>query len=165
MTEEEKKALEAQKAAEEAAKVAEDEVADTLIKTYADLEKARIERDNYRDGLLKAKGKKPDDETDDERIERIVNEKIASSQVGSLLKDFQGKLAEVVKKNKELTIANRAKNSMDSKIGGGNQDGQRDTKKDPLDTVPANLRDRISKLSEASQKKIIDKWKAAGVIR
>ena len=171
MTEEEK-AVEAEKArvvAEAAAaeaKIDEEDVADVLVKTYADLEKARIERDNYRDGLLKAKGKKADDETDDERIERIVNEKIASSQVGTLLKDFQDKLSVVVKQNKELKVANRSKSSVQSNSGaGGGSEERRETPNNPLSQIPAELQARLANVSEASRNKLIERWKANKVIK
>ena len=170
MTEEEKKAVEAEEAkkAAEAAATAkldeEDDLADLTLKTFEDLQKVQKERDNYREGLLKAKGKKPEDETDEERIERIVNEKIASSQFGKLVQDFQGQVKKLAEQNKELKVANRSKSAMESKGAGGGQDkNEADT--DPLSTIPAELRQRLANVSQASRDKLIAKWRAANIIK
>ena len=169
MTEEEKKAVEAEEAkkvadAATAAKLDEKDEADVALELFDALQKSQAERDNYREGLLKAKGKKPEDETDEEKIERIVNEKIASSQVGSLLKEFQGKLAKVVNENKELRVANRSKSAMESKGAGGGQDKQ-EGDQNPLSTIPVELQQRLANVSQASRDKLIAKWRAANIIK
>ena len=169
MTEEEKKAVEAEEAkkvadAAAAAKLDEKDEADVALELFDALQKSQAERDNYREGLLKAKGKKPEDETDEEKIERIVNEKIASSQVGSLLKEFQGKLAKVVNENKELRVANRSKSAMESKGAGGGQDKQ-EGDQNPLSTIPVELQQRLANVSQASRDKLIAKWRAANLIK
>ena len=169
MTEEEKKAVEAEeakKAAEAAAtaKLDEDDLADLTLKTFEDLQKVQKERDNYREGLLKAKGKKPEDETDEERIERIVNEKIASSQFGKLVQDFQGQVKKLAEQNKELKVANRSKSAMESKGAGGGQDKQEGSN-DPLASIPADLKARLANVRPESRDKLIAKWRAANIIK
>lgn len=168
MTEEEKAVEQARVAAEEAAataKVDEKDEADVALELFDALQKVQKDRDNYREGLLKSKGKKPEDETDDERIERIVNEKIASSNVGTLLTEFQQKLATVVKQNKELKVANRSKSSVEPHGGGGGSPENREPNNDPMSQIPPDLRARLANVSEASRNKLIERWKANKIIK
>ena len=86
------------------------------LKLNTELAKVRAERDNYKRGMLKAKGKVTTDDTSedelslDERIERKVQEKLLESQEAKLVEAQTKIIKDASTKVKELTLAlkNRA---------------------------------------------------------
>jgi hypothetical protein len=115
-----------QEASTEAGKEAEKET--VALEDYeavvVALTQAESDRDNYRKGLLKAKGKLPDeqsDEGDDDKMRRIVAEELAKTQVFQL----QAKKDEIVKKalkeNKELKVALKNRTQIANNAGGASQ--------------------------------------------
>ena len=74
------------------------------------------ERDNYRRGILKAKGKLPEEEVDaseedlDARIERKVSERLLETQWAANQKRLEEELKKQARENKELkkSLANRS---------------------------------------------------------
>ncbi len=89
-----------------------------LAQTKAELAKVRDERENYRKGMLKAKGKlSSEDSTDTESegttealVERLVQEKFLSTREAQLQADSDATVMKLAKRNKELELAlkNRA---------------------------------------------------------
>lgn len=79
-----------------------------IAKLEAERNKAIEEAANYKLGMLKAKGKAHedyDDETEEERIARIVNEKLAETKIAQIdqaKEDYYKKLA---RENAELKLA------------------------------------------------------------
>lgn len=77
------------------------------VELSAELEAVRIEKDNYKRGLLKAKGKLPDDEQPD--LDQLVSQKVAEALESSKASDLERKEKELVDKilqeNKELKLA------------------------------------------------------------
>lgn len=85
----------------------------------ARLAQIQIEKENYRIAYLKEKDKnrqKPvegsDEETEDEKIERIVSEKMAASQMAKLDEEEKVLLQKVLKENKELKLAHLNKTNI-----------------------------------------------------
>lgn len=92
------------------------------LETQANLDKVAAERENYKKGMLKAKGKSDDDdESDDEKIERIVNEKLQGSTEARLLQEKDDIAKRALQENKELKVAlkNRAQIGSSATQGGG----------------------------------------------
>lgn len=112
------------------------DLAAVLAETNAELIKTREERENYKKGLLKAKGKLPDDgasvgdgtsETQEEMLRRIVREEQSRSKE-ALLEAKKDALTEtLLKQNRELRLTIQGKASAGSGVVGGGQD-KNDTK-------------------------------------
>jgi len=102
-------------AAEEKVEVPTTPTTEDLLAQIAQLEtekaKAIEEAANYKLGLLKAKGKNaddellPDDETEEERIRRIVKEENAAKTIASVNAGKDELLVRLAKENKELKLA------------------------------------------------------------
>ncbi len=79
----------------------------------ADKAKAIEEAANWKVAALKAKSKKPEedfeDETEEERISRIVNEKMAATKIAAIDSEKEALLKKLAKENKELKLANANK--------------------------------------------------------
>lgn len=65
---------------------------------------------NYKNGMLKAKGKLPSDddldgETDEERTRRIIREEMAESRISEIDTQTDALLKKLAKENKELKLA------------------------------------------------------------
>lgn len=90
----------------------------------AELEKIRQEKDNYKKGMLKAKGKLEDDDIDsedmDSLIERKLNEKLLSSKEAQLAKEKDDAIKALVNRNKELETALKNRSQISSGTGAGN---------------------------------------------
>jgi hypothetical protein len=132
--EEEKKPVEAepQTAGTEAGVKESDAPSDIEVELAAvRTEKAKVEqeRDNYKKGLLIAKGKREDDGTYepepensnlDDLIDRKVTEKLLSVREQELQKKEQDTINRLIKERNELKTALQAKTGMgNSAIGGG----------------------------------------------
>ncbi len=82
-----------------------------IAQLEADNKKIAEERDNYRIGMLKAKGKitdpefNEDDETPEEKTRRLIREEIANSKIAQNNAERDTILAKALKENKELKLA------------------------------------------------------------
>jgi hypothetical protein len=87
----------------------------------AERNKAIEEAANYKLGMLKAKGKIKEDfddeETEDERIERIVQEKLSATKIAQIDTEKEVLLKKLAKENKELKLAFSNKTSVATSVG------------------------------------------------
>lgn len=95
-------------------------------------DKAIIEAANYKLGMLKAKGKATesfDGETEEERIARIVSEKLSETKIAQIDVEKESLLKKIAKENKELKLALLNKNKEPSAMLGTHNESQavRDT--------------------------------------
>lgn len=97
----------------------------------AELEKVSVERENYRRGMLKAKGKLPaEDHADDDRPEdwrdearRIAREELLQTQESRIQAEKTEAYAAVLRRNKELTLALKNRGQISSTSAqGSNQE-------------------------------------------
>ncbi len=101
-----------------------------LAKKDAEISKIAIERENYRKGLLKAKGKIPEEDDNssneedlDAKIDRKVQEKLLATKEAQALAEKDVLVTSLAKKNKELTLALKNRGQISSTTGqGSNQD-------------------------------------------
>lgn len=112
---------------------------EALLKQKDDeLAQVRTEKDNYRKGLLKAKGKIPVDyqaDTDEPEdaesmTRRIVQETLLSSKESQLQAEKDQALKAVLKRNKELEIALKNREQINSSSGDGSNQEKPEGKKD-----------------------------------
>lgn len=105
----------------------------------AELAKLATEKENYRKGLLKAKGKLPDDdhsvndgdETEDERISRIVNQTLLQTKEAQIQAQKDEAYANLIKRNKELETALKNRQQISATSTGSNSEkAQSDIKHD-----------------------------------
>lgn len=104
----------------------------------AEIAQVRTEKDNYRKGLLKAKGKLPDeednssngDESEDARIARIVKEQLLSTREAQVIAEKEVLVQELAKKNKELTLALKNRGQVSSTTGQGSNEDRAEVKTD-----------------------------------
>lgn len=109
-----------------------------LAQKDAELAQVRVEKDNYRKGLLKAKGKLPEDnqlDADDPEsmeaiIERKVQEKFLSTKEAQLQAEKDQALKAVLKRNKELETALKNRGQISSSSGEGSNQDKPEGKKD-----------------------------------
>ncbi len=87
-------------------------------------EKTRIatERDNYRTGMLKAKGKLPADDpeldlTGDDRLRAIAREELANSELARIAEEQDTIIKATLKENKELKLAQMNKTTVPATVG------------------------------------------------
>lgn len=135
--EEEKARAAAQEQAEKDAadKKAEEEASELENKMKAledEKNKAIEEAANWKIAALKAKGKAPnddEDETEDERIARLVAENLAKNKVAHLESEKAKLLEQALKENKELKLAQLHGKKEPPAAQGGHSEGQsvRDT--------------------------------------
>jgi len=98
-----------------------------LKKKDDELVKVREEKENYRKGMLKAKGKLPEEdnleESLDEKIDRKVQERLLNTRESQVQAEKDALVTSLAKKNKELTLAlkNRAQVT-DTSASGSNKD-------------------------------------------
>lgn len=103
-----------------------------LAKKDAEIAKIAQEKENYRRGMLKAKGKLPDeddnssnDEDLDAKIDRKVEERLLASREAQVLAEKDALVIASAKKIKELSLALKNRNQVSSSSGqGSNQDRQ-----------------------------------------
>ncbi len=103
-----------------------------LAKKDAEIAKIAQEKENYRRGMLKAKGKLPDeddnssnDEDLDAKIDRKVQEKYLATREAQVIAEKDALILASAKKLKELTLALKNRNQVSSSSGqGSNQDRQ-----------------------------------------
>jgi hypothetical protein len=87
------------------------------------LTKAERDRDNYRKGLLKAKGKLPDEDTEGEedKMRLIVAEELAKTQIFQLQAKQEEIVKNTLKENKELKVALKNRTQIANNAGGSSQ--------------------------------------------
>lgn len=88
----------------------------------AELAKIREERDNYKKGMLKAKGKLEDDDDQEDieaKIERMVSEKILATREAELIKEKDDVIKALARKNAELTTALKNRSQISTGTGAG----------------------------------------------
>lgn len=98
-----------------------------LAKKDAELAEVRTERENYRKGMLKAKGKLPEEEELDSStpegmealVDRKVQEKFLSTKEAQLQAEKDTALKAVLKRNKELEVALKNRGQILSPTGTG----------------------------------------------
>jgi len=98
-----------------------------LAKKDAELAEVRTERENYRKGMLKAKGKLPEEEELDSStpegmealVDRKVQEKFLSTKEAQLQADKDAALRAMIKRNKELEVALKNRGQILSPTAGG----------------------------------------------
>lgn len=134
MSDEEKKAVEeAEKAAaqqkaveEEAKNAATLQLEAQLAEKDAEIVKLSEERNNYKKGMLKAKGKIDDiddtEESIDEKIDRKVQERLLDSQFIKAQKDKEDIIKQVLARNKELETAIKNRSQISSAGMGSSSD-------------------------------------------
>lgn len=117
MTDEEKKAVEESEAAAAQKKLEEEganeptEIEQQLAEKDAEIARLATERNNYKKGMLKAKGKAKDDEDDsddediDSKITRLVEEKLLDTQFTKAQKEKDDIIKKALERNKELETA------------------------------------------------------------
>lgn len=96
----------------------------------AELAKVAEERENYKKGLLKAKGKLPVDdypvddidETENERISRIVDQRLLQTKEAQIQAEKDLAYANIIKRNKELEIALKNRQQISATSTGSNSD-------------------------------------------
>lgn len=109
-----------------------------LAQKDAEIAKVRAEKDNYRKGLLKEKGKLPEDyrsdtdepETTESMTRRIVNETLLSTKEAQLQAEKDEALKAVLKRNKELETALKNRGQITSQTGEGSNQEKPEGKKD-----------------------------------
>ncbi len=85
--------------------------AEDLLAVIAEMDakmaKIETEKENYRKGMLLAKGKTADDsdETIDEKVERLVNEKLLNTEVVKIQSQKDEVIKSALKRNAELELA------------------------------------------------------------
>ena len=81
-----------------------------LQKKDAEIAKIKEDKENYRKGMLKAKGKLPEednleDESLDDKVSRLVKEQILNTKEAQVQAEKDALVTTLAKKNKELTLA------------------------------------------------------------
>lgn len=152
------------KETEEVKEPAEAPVADevdneALIQAQDELiTKLTTERDNYKSGMLKAKGKLPEEEvkpdlSDDERLRAIIKEEFYNSEIAKAQKEKDDLLAKVLRENKELKTAHRNSAKANVSVGSGVEDKKVETSAISPE-LTKQLTDRALKLGQDPKKYI-----------
>lgn len=96
-----------------------------FVELEAEKTRIAVERENYRKGMLKAKGKLPDDETDilpeDDRVRAIFREEMLNTQEAKIAEQNSNLVKSLLKKNEEMATA--LKNRTQMTPSGGNSSG------------------------------------------
>ena len=111
-----------------------------LAQKDAELAQVRTEKDNYKKGLLKAKGKLPEeDQTDtgnpeelDALIERKVQERFLSTKEAQIQAEKDTALKAVLKRNKELEVALKNRGQITTTSGQGSNEDRPEVKVDKV---------------------------------
>jgi outer membrane protein TolC len=116
--------MEDEKKVEVETKVDETDWEAKYLETQANLDKVAAERENYKKGMLAAKGKSDDDESEEDKIARIVEEKLQGSTEAQLLKQKDEIAKRALQENKELKVALKNRTQIGASAGqGGGQGG------------------------------------------
>lgn len=109
-----------------------------LAEKDAEIAKVRTEKENYRKGLLKAKGKMPEDRQEDDgepedqeaMTRRIVGEALLSTKEAQLQAERDAALTAVLRRNKELETALKNRGQINSASAEGSNQEKPEGKKD-----------------------------------
>ena len=109
-----------------------------LQKKDAEIAKVREEKENYRKGMLKAKGKLPDeddnssneDEDLDSKIDRKVQERLLATREATILSEKEALVSSLAKKNKELSLALKNRGQISTSSGQGSNEDRPEVKTD-----------------------------------
>jgi hypothetical protein len=109
-----------------------------LAKKDAEIAQIRVEKDNYRKGLLKAKGKLHDeddtssneDEDIDAKIDRKVQERLLSTREAQIQSEKDALVKASAKKIKELTLALKNRGQISTTSGQGSNEDRQEVKTD-----------------------------------
>lgn len=105
-----------------------------LEETQAQLIKIDAEKENYRKGMLKAKGKPADDygeedsEDIDEKFRRIAREELLKTQESQLIAKRDDTLKNVLKQNEELRLALKNRASVGTATASGSNQEKNEVK-------------------------------------
>lgn len=97
--------------------------------TQANLDKVAAERENYKKVALSKKGK-DDDETEEEKIARIVEHKLQTSTEAKLLQEKDELARAAMKKVKELTVALQSRSQVGASAASGGGQSSTEVKTD-----------------------------------
>ena len=118
------------------AKIQDEDLLEVLQAKDEEIQKIAAERDNYKKGLLKAKGKIQDDEDETEDptdlMRRIAREELLASQEGILRKEKDELIKKVLKENKELKLASRNREQLSKTENSTSVDTPKPEKTDTL---------------------------------
>lgn len=140
MTDEEKKAVEKAEAEAAAAKALEEAGAPTELELKLEaqdilIKKLSAEKENYRKGMLKAKGKVTKEEEEDEeedldtKVSRLVQEKLLDTQIQVAQQEKDTLLKNALARNKELETAIKNRSQI-ATAGSGSSSESKFTVKD-----------------------------------
>lgn len=108
----------------EAQGVSTDDLLAVIEAKDSELEKIRLEKENYKKGMLKAKGKLDEDDSDSEdidaKIERVVAERLLGTKEAQLQAEKDTAFKALAKRNRELETALKNRSQISAGIGGGN---------------------------------------------
>lgn len=101
-----------------------------LLKKDQELEKIRRERENYKQGLLRAKGKLSEEElyadevSQEDKVRSIIREELLNTESSRIAQEREEILAKVLRENKELKLANKTKSQKSGSpvVAGTNQE-------------------------------------------
>jgi hypothetical protein len=100
-----------------------------LQKKDAEIAKVREEKENYRKGMLKAKGKLPEEDDNsseedlDAKIDRKVQERLLATRESQVQAEKDALVMSLAKKNKELALALKNRGQISTSSGqGSNQE-------------------------------------------
>lgn len=106
------------------AETTEGETAKRIAELEAENQKLASERDNYKEGMLKAKGKisgegssESTEETEDERVRRIVREEEINKDIAKNNAEKDALLKKVLRENEELKLASMNRNQTSTATG------------------------------------------------
>lgn len=97
-------------------------------------ERINSEKENYKRGILKAKGKLPEeeelDESEDERIDRKVREQILSIREIETKQKEQEVIKKLIRQNKELKLTAQNRAQVSSASSGSSGEGKPESKQE-----------------------------------
>lgn len=109
-----------------------------LAQKDAELAQVRTERENYRKGMLKAKGKLPEEnyqdndssETQEEMVRRVTREEILTTKEAQLQAEKDATQKAAMKRIKELEVALKNRGQISQSSGEGSNQDKPEGKKD-----------------------------------
>lgn len=89
----------------------------------AELEAVRTERDNYKKGMLKSKGKLPEDEENQENLDEVIARKVQEALNSTRDADLEARekaaIEKILKENRELKLATQNRSQIGAGAGQG----------------------------------------------
>lgn len=111
-----------------------------LVKANDKIAKLDEEKENYRKGMLKAKGKIPDEDDNssndteslDAKIDRKVQERMLATKEAQALSEKENLVSKITKENKELKLALKNRGQITSTSGQGSNQDKPEAKTDKI---------------------------------